>query len=457
MRNGRRVSRQPKRATDRPGPRRRRGSCGRCSRRFACGPRHARSPRPDLRSRADRVACRRRSAPRSRRRPAQGASVSPRCNRATSHSASLAVRNGRQGGIAVPARPATIVEARLSAGLSRSACGVSAGPRPPVRRMPWQEPQSCLSSRMSSRCRAGGGASESFAPATAGAPNALAAVAASSTRRNHDAIARSHSRYNARIHATSFFASSSLSLFGGIGIGPQTPWLPLITFCASASDALASPLYFLATSLYAGPITFLSTAWQAVQPLSVASFIWSSAAAEKAVASAAAPASRTKSLVAVIVASLVDNVLSVVDVELAGWSDQLRVLDHGLELARLVIDDDQGRLLVLCTPHREPDFVAGPVVFGLHDALRPFAQARPLGDRQHGKAFVEVGDVVYRDRLTDLGIGVERGVHPQILRLGMRLDEQRPSALALERAHDLPRVRLMLLRVGPDHRDRFVA
>src|SRR5436853_5853540 len=61
--------------------------------------------------------------------------------------------------------------------------------------------------------------------------------------------------------------SASLTcVFGGIGTAPQTPLPPFFTFSNSLSGALASPLYLAATSLYAGPTTFLSIAWQAVQP-----------------------------------------------------------------------------------------------------------------------------------------------------------------------------------------------
>ena len=57
------------------------------------------------------------------------------------------------------------------------------------------------------------------------------------------------------------------------------------------------------------------------------------------------------------------------DVEVAGRRDQARVLDHGLQLERLVVHDHDGALLVLGAPHREPDLVAGLVVLGLHHAL----------------------------------------------------------------------------------------
>ncbi len=70
--------------------------------------------------------------------------------------------------------------------------------------------------------------------------------------------------------------------------------------------------------------------------------------------------------------------LGVVDVELAGRRDQRLVLDHRLQLARLVIDHDDRRLVVLGAPYREPDLVAGLVVFRLDDALGALAHAGPL-------------------------------------------------------------------------------
>src|ERR1700704_3310909 len=78
--------------------------------------------------------------------------------------------------------------------------------------------------------------------------------------------------FSDRIHFTSAFTSSSFTpAFGGIITGPQTPEPPFFTFSTSIASAFASPLYLAATSLYAGPTSFLSTWWQAVQPLLVAS------------------------------------------------------------------------------------------------------------------------------------------------------------------------------------------
>src|SRR5690606_5157089 len=67
-----------------------------------------------------------------------------------------------------------------------------------------------------------------------------------------------------RIHSASWAASSSLTAFGGIGIGPQLPVEPFLMLLAMYA---ASPAYLAATSLRAGPTTLLSTLWQATQAL----------------------------------------------------------------------------------------------------------------------------------------------------------------------------------------------
>src|SRR4051794_18729755 len=69
-----------------------------------------------------------------------------------------------------------------------------------------------------------------------------------------------------RIHFTSDLMSlSGTWLLGGIGTWPQTPWPPFFTFSKSFASACLSSRYFAATSLYDGPTSFLSTAWQAKQ------------------------------------------------------------------------------------------------------------------------------------------------------------------------------------------------
>src|SRR4029077_20393794 len=59
--------------------------------------------------------------------------------------------------------------------------------------------------------------------------------------------------------------------FGGIGTVPQAPVPPFFTLSKSLASAPLSPRYFAATSLYEGPTSFLSTAWQAKQPAFLAS------------------------------------------------------------------------------------------------------------------------------------------------------------------------------------------
>jgi len=56
-----------------------------------------------------------------------------------------------------------------------------------------------------------------------------------------------------------------------MGMGPQTPLPPLTILAASLFTASPWPAYLLATSLYDGPTSFFSTAWQAMQFLAVAS------------------------------------------------------------------------------------------------------------------------------------------------------------------------------------------
>src|SRR6185369_17096289 len=98
------------------------------------------------------------------------------------------------------------------------------------------------------------------------------------------------SRYlRERTHFTRVLMSSSFTLeLGGIGTWPQTPTPPFFTLSTSLASAVASPAYFLATSLYAGPTSFLSMAWQAVQ----AFFLASSSLARAGAARTARPAAR---------------------------------------------------------------------------------------------------------------------------------------------------------------------
>ena len=137
-------------------------------------------------------------------------------------------------------------------------------------------------------------------------------------------------------------------------------------------------------------------------------------------------------------AGSVDVLLSVVDVEFAGRRDQPRVLDDVLQLAGLVIDDDDGRLLVLGVPDGEPDFRAILVVFRLHDATRALGDAGPLADRQNLVGFVRMVDVEDGNAGGDLGLGIEGGVNPQVFGVGMGFDEERAATLSFQFLNHFP-------------------
>src|SRR5512132_39566 len=74
----------------------------------------------------------------------------------------------------------------------------------------------------------------------------------------------------------------------------------------------------------------------------------------------------------------VDVLAGVVDVELARRRHDPRVVDDGLELPRLVVDHDDGALLVLAVPDREPDLGAVLVVLALDDTALALGDAGPL-------------------------------------------------------------------------------
>src|SRR5687768_18576251 len=69
------------------------------------------------------------------------------------------------------------------------------------------------------------------------------------------------------MYSASFFASSSVTLFGGISIPPHLPLLPFTMLVTIWAGASFSPLYLPAISLKDGPTIFVSTSWQARQPL----------------------------------------------------------------------------------------------------------------------------------------------------------------------------------------------
>src|SRR5690606_21509926 len=128
------------------------------------------------------------------------------------------------------------------------------------------------------------------------------------------------------------------------------------------------------------------------------------------------------------------------DIELARRRDNFRTLDYVLQLPRAIVDNDDGRLLFLAAPDREPDFVAGLVVFGLYHALRTFTQFGPFGNRQDLVTRIQVIDSEHCNALADGCVGIEGCVDPEVVRLGVRFNEQRTAALALQYAHHLPRV-----------------
>src|SRR5450830_179333 len=70
----------------------------------------------------------------------------------------------------------------------------------------------------------------------------------------------------ASTHLTRVWASASLTCgLAGIGIAPQVPEPPFMTFATSLLSASFWPAYLAATSLNAGPTNFVLTAWQAMQ------------------------------------------------------------------------------------------------------------------------------------------------------------------------------------------------
>ena len=101
---------------------------------------------------------------------------------------------------------------------------------------------------------------------------------------------------------------------------------------------------------------------------------------------------------------LVDVVLCVIDVELAGRGHKALVLDDLFQLARLVVDNNNRRCLGFAVPDREPDFRASLVVFRLNNTLGALTQFRPLGDRKDFRALGQVVDIKDADRLIDFFI-----------------------------------------------------
>src|SRR3989338_1171818 len=86
-----------------------------------------------------------------------------------------------------------------------------------------------------------------------------------------EAITRQHPvaltvYFNDNTNLAKVLRSASLTCgLGGIAIAPHTPLPPLAILSTSRASAPESPRYLAATSLKAGPTTFLSTAWHARQ------------------------------------------------------------------------------------------------------------------------------------------------------------------------------------------------
>ena len=128
-----------------------------------------------------------------------------------------------------------------------------------------------------------------------------------------------------------------------------------------------------------------------------------------------------------------------------------------LERTGAIIDDHDGRFFFHPAPDREPDFIAGLVVLGLNDSLRSGPQISPLGDRQYLESGIQIIDVEHRHRLTDGFIRMERGVHPQVGRFRVGLDEQRAATLAIEDINHLEGLFRMVVGIGSDQGDVIIA
>jgi len=102
----------------------------------------------------------------------------------------------------------------------------------------------------------------------------------------------------------------------------------------------------------------------------------------------------------------------VVDVELACRGNNFWSLDDSLKFARLVIDNNDCRLLFLTTPDREPNLVARLVVLRLYDAFRSFAEICPFANRQNGEARIQIIHIKYSDALAERLVRVKWCVNP---------------------------------------------
>src|SRR6266568_470890 len=94
------------------------------------------------------------------------------------------------------------------------------------------------------------------------------------------ALARRELAYfTVRMYFASVLASSSATVpLGGMGMAPHTPVEPSLIFFARYASASLRDLYLAATSLYAGPTSFLSRVWQLRHAFSFSSCSASAAA-----------------------------------------------------------------------------------------------------------------------------------------------------------------------------------
>src|SRR5690606_9527368 len=84
---------------------------------------------------------------------------------------------------------------------------------------------------------------------------------------DHHGVPPGRAYFSVRIHSARVLASSSLTAFGGIGIGPHLPLLPFLMLAARVAAAPSTPAFLAATSFSAGPTIFMATLWQAAQGL----------------------------------------------------------------------------------------------------------------------------------------------------------------------------------------------
>src|SRR5688572_6586128 len=86
-------------------------------------------------------------------------------------------------------------------------------------------------------------------------------------------------------------------------MSPHTPLLPFLTLATRSASAALLPRYLAAMSWYDGPISFLSTVWQARQPLDLASASPAFASAAWTPAPNAADAAAVQRIMAIFIVS----------------------------------------------------------------------------------------------------------------------------------------------------------